>query len=301
MISESRSSEKRQPRRKVFLAFEGEKTEPEYFENLIEKEEKNNHIIAEIIPLLRGPGMHGFSNPERIVDLVHDYYVWLDKGEISLNLFIERVLHRMEEKTGVKCTKEQFKKLKHDISRNPEVANEKEIKDKEGALEICIDSLGEEGVFMPTIAPWEALYDDTLFFIIVDRDPCSFKNEQCVICRQKCNDDNFKLIVSNPCFELWLLLHFDVKKEEILKHTSCESLKKLLEDKIGREPPGRIFDTFYDNISNARSRLKTDGYCEDLNELLSEMDCKGNVVGSTIGTNIGMLMDIIFECDTSGK
>ena len=70
--------------------------------------------------------------------------------------------------------------------------------------------------------------------LIVDRDKKSFKEEQYNYVKEECERKNFKLYVTNPCFEFWLLLHFDevhlINKEELL-----ENLLRSEERRVGKE------------------------------------------------------------------
>ncbi len=44
---------------------------------------------------------------------------------------------------------------------------------------------------------------------IIDRDKDSFTKEQYDYVLGKCHEHNFGFYLTNPCFEFWLLLHFD--------------------------------------------------------------------------------------------
>ncbi len=55
--------------------------------------------------------------------------------------------------------------------------------------------------------------------LIVDRDKNSFTEDQYDTMIENCKNNNYKLFVSNPCFEFWLLLHFnevfEIDKEKL--------------------------------------------------------------------------------------
>ena len=46
-----------------------------------------------------------------------------------------------------------------------------------------------------------------MFWLVVDKDKWTDKQLNDV--KEKCNKNHFSLTVSNPCFEYWLLLHFE--------------------------------------------------------------------------------------------
>ena len=289
MIAKRPRSDTRDPRDKVFLAFEGTKTEPQYFDGLIEKEEKN--INVEIIPLLRGPGREGHSNPQKIVNMALDYQEWLYKDILSVDLFIELVLYDAYKKTKDEFLGEKFNELKHAVTRTQYADKDrKTIIDKNEALKVCGKIIS--GPSIPSRAFPGGPPKDPKFFIIVDRDPKSFTVEQCDSVKKRCKDCNFGLIVSNPCFELWLLLHFDVEKDKILRHTTPESLKELLKSVTGQDRD-LDFNIYHKGIRHAMERLKNEGYCENLDELLSEPDRNDSADGTKIGTNMRTLMNII--------
>ena len=46
-------------------------------------------------------------------------------------------------------------------------------------------------------------------WLVIDRDSQSWKLREMAAVARACQQKNYHLAVSNPCFELWLLLHFD--------------------------------------------------------------------------------------------
>ncbi len=121
--------------------------------------------------------------------------------------------------------------------------------------------------------------------IIVDRDKESFRLKQLRKVMQFCIDNNFKLFISNPCFEFWLLLHYDevhiIDREKMKDNKKVDGktfaeqeLKRLCVDyQKGDFPVGWFMENIDIAIANAKS------FAEDLEEL------KEN-----IGSNIGVLI-----------
>jgi len=289
----TRSRTKRDPREKLFIAFEGTKTEPLYFEGLIEKEEKNLNV--EIIPLYRGPGREGDSNPKKIVDQVYDYFQWVHGRDYSTNLFIEHVLQsaiKIAPDKKSELNGELFREMKHALTRS-KYADDRHIMDRDEALLECrrliAERIGKINVDLPYPL---SVSDSARFFIVVDRDCRSFTEEQCEYVCKKCKENNFELIVSNPCFELWLLLHFNVGKEQLANYLFRNNgLKGLIEDITKRD--SLDFNCYHHRIGRARRCLR-DEYCEDLQYLLMPTDYLNGTMFN-IGTNMGALIDIIFS------
>jgi hypothetical protein len=124
------------------------------------------------------------------------------------------------------------------------------------------------------------------FCLIVDRDEKSFSENQVQTVSEICDQRKFRLIISNPCFELWLLLHFDIPKETILsKCIQTGGLKEELR-KYSRINEGPVQgDEFKDNVDKARQKLRD--YTQDI-EILKRPTSSGP---DCIGSNIGYLID----------
>jgi len=105
-------------------------------------------------------------------------------------------------------------------NRSPEPVEE--VK-KKGAIQaedieelvIKLNIFLNEEIFQNQLEPFIKLqfstYDPELdeVCLIVDRDKNSFSKEQFEELKKNCRLNNFKLYLTNPCFEFWLLLHFD--------------------------------------------------------------------------------------------
>lgn len=92
---------------------------------------------------------------------------------------------------------------------------------------------------------YNARYDKTYIFIDADNNPERLKAIQSIIDKK---NNNFEIIVSDPCFELWFLNHF-VKTTKELTYSSLENeLKKyLLDYKKNRD----YFELLLPNLNNA--------------------------------------------------
>ena len=132
-------------------------------------------------------------------------------------------------------------------------------------------------------------YDKTLdkICLIVDRDKDSFVSGQYKYVVDKCKECGFMLCVSNPCFEFWLLLHFDevlsLDKDKLLNNPKMNAKRRYAEYSLKIVYPGYrkssyCAERFVKNIDIAIENEKK--FCEDINEL-----------EHTVGSNIGVLIE----------
>lgn len=122
---------------------------------------------------------------------------------------------------------------------------------------------------------------------IVDRDKDSFVSGQYKYVVDKCKECGFMLCVSNPCFEFWLLLHFDevlsLDKDKLLNNPKMNAKRRYAEYSLKIVYPGYrkssyCAERFVKNIDIAIENEKK--FCEDINEL-----------EHTVGSNIGVLIE----------
>lgn len=57
-----------------------------------------------------------------------------------------------------------------------------------------------------------------VFGIVIDRDQKSFTEEQVRTIRKKTESKGYKVFLSNPCFELWILMHFPHDKHKVIDY-----------------------------------------------------------------------------------
>jgi hypothetical protein len=148
------------------------------------------------------------------------------------------------------------------------------------------------GVIMDKAYLYMKDYDAICF--IVDRDRGSFSKEQYMKVAKLCEENAYRLYISNPCFEFWLLMHFEgiegLDKDKVLEN--CEVSNKF--NYVSNEL--RIKDNGYSKNHYNAHKLIVDGldiairnekyFCEDLYGL--EHD---------IGSNIGLLIEKLRKND----
>lgn len=131
--------------------------------------------------------------------------------------------------------------------------------------------------------------------MIVDRDKGSFTLNQYQYVVKTCKEKGFQLCVTNPCFEFWLLLHFDevhnLDKEELLQNQKVSNQKRYNEDELFKlcekynqkyKKSSYSASFFIDRIDTA---IKNESnYCEDVTSL-----------ENSLGSNIGKLIKTMRE------
>lgn len=126
--------------------------------------------------------------------------------------------------------------------------------------------------------------------MIVDRDKESFfalpENNQYDYVLQTCQEKGFGFYISNPCFEFWLLLHFndvfELDRDKLLENPQVTAKRRYTEHELRKLLPGyskRKYnaDILIKNLSLALHNAEK--FCQNEELLISE-----------IGTNIGKLI-----------
>lgn len=123
--------------------------------------------------------------------------------------------------------------------------------------------------------------------MVIDRDKDSFTEMQYDKVVDFCKNNNINLYVSNPCFELWLYMHFDAfdseDKDKLLLNKKVSNsgkryIEKRLYDVCGYRKNSFDFAMFESGIKNAIGREKE--LEEDIIKIKNEL-----------GTNVGLLVN----------
>ncbi len=120
---------------------------------------------------------------------------------------------------------------------------------------------------------------------VVDRDKESFTEQQYDYVVERCQEKEFGLYITNPCFEFWLLLHFpdaiELDKERLRENPAVSAKRRYAESELRRRIPG-YRKSKYDALSLVRkidtALLNQKYFCQDISGLKTK-------VGSNIGTN----------------
>lgn len=126
---------------------------------------------------------------------------------------------------------------------------------------------------------------------VIDRDPQNFSEGQLNEFVKNCKEHGYDVYLSNPTFELFLLMHddkiFDLDRQEMLenrreKRRSKRFLEIKLSEILGCNKRNIDFEKFKPNIKKAIKNEKQ--FCEKLDKLKNEL-----------GSNVGILLDSIME------
>ncbi|EOS68617.1 hypothetical protein C818_03425 [Lachnospiraceae bacterium MD308] len=123
--------------------------------------------------------------------------------------------------------------------------------------------------------------------LIVDRDRESFisvpKNNQYDYVVNTCAKKKFGLYITNPCFEFWLLLHFnevfELEQEKLLENPKVTAKRRYAEQELRRIWPG-----YEKNAYKAVEVVKRiDKAIENEKEFCEDVVLLENKVGSNLG------------------
>lgn len=290
-----------EPAKKYFLVFEGQKTEEIYFSELNKNRKKLKiNPLIEIIPIIRCFDENGWSNPQKIVDLLSKNLEEKSTGMYSYETIINYIVDYLIANDSVNHTNISRKLLVEDLKKSIE-HNGCNLNDKTNdynqVCELIFEDLKKFRITkvannIEHIMEWAEISYDKNFdkiCIIVDRDEESFKPGQYDYVLNKCRDNNYSLFVTNPCFEFWLLMHFDdvieLEEEKIRKNEKTSSKNRFLQSELNKRLKGykkNKYDAQRLVINIDKAINNSFKFCNDINEL----KCK-------IGTNLAKLIEDI--------
>lgn len=287
-------------RKKYFLVYEGKHTELLYFQAVDElRETIKISPLIEFVPVIRSYSEDGWSNPQKIVErLIQN----LEESK-SKNPSCESLLNWMTDyfqdvgcivnnrplakniwntMTWI-CTEQLGISLPMPVGNPSEICREIIYHLKQASnLKHFIEDI-------PQILSYGNLtyaegFDKICF--IVDRDKKSFTRNQYEKVLEQCQKQGFGFYLTNPCFEFWLLMHFDdvteLDTEQLSENPSVTARRKYTEQELRKRICG-YQKSKYDaaalvrNIDTAIRNEKK--FCENTREL-----------EYTIGSNVGLLI-----------
>jgi len=288
--------------KKYFLVFEGNRTEEIYFNAINELKDKIGiNPLIEIISIERTYTEEGWSNPKKILEQLLKDLEEIENGKISYKTLVDKIIEIImeDEKISSKILKEissekMIENIKNDIESLDNIVENVE-EDCEFLLNMIIKKLFLTIEEIPNILETvlknienkQITYSEDIdkMCLIVDRDKKSFKEEQYNYVKEECKKKNFKLYVTNPCFEFWLLLHFDevhlINKEELLENKRASSKVRFVESELKKYFPYNKnkynAELLIEKIDLAIENEKR--FCEDIERLKNEL-----------GSNVGLLI-----------
>lgn len=291
-------------RGKCFFVYEG-KTEEKYFEAVDNnKSEVGINPLLEMIPIVRSFSEEGNSNPKGILETLLVDIEESRTGNITYKTLMNRIVDYLYEKE-----KRQVSSISKKVtwSTLESICCDELSKDIDGIIddvekdgERIIDLLQKRmkiknlvGSLSDVIKNGEITYAEDIdrICLIVDRDRESFTEQQYKFVKEKCLEKNIGLYVSNPCFEFWLIMHFDecgdIDVDKMFENSKVTNSKRYSEHylnevmkKHGISYKKTHFNTnlLVKNIDKAIATEKK--YCEEIDKLMND-----------IGSNIGKLIE----------
>lgn len=260
------SLQPKEPRKKYFLVYEGVETEPIYFDALVKcKEYSRINPLIDMVPIIRGISKEGWSNPYKLMNGFLADLQANDEGTVTYNTLIDCIVD--EACPGHVSPKVLCKSLKAILTGSIGVADLESPVPVDSIEDICdkIESETELTKLVDNIPKiikeyaitYQAGLDKICF--VIDRDKQSFvKNEhtdQYSYVLSKCRENNFGFYLTNPCFEYWLLLHFEetslLDKTLLLENSKINALgvpsrngKSFTERELSKLLPGFKKDSY---------------------------------------------------------
>jgi hypothetical protein len=291
---------------KYFLVFEGEKSEIQYFTGI-----NNNKLqlgispLIEIKPIMRSFEEIGWSNPKKLLDRLLEYVDECDMGILTIKSILGKTIDFLLEDNVLNCDSiytplqmrdKLFKYFKDEkaMELDNEVTTLEEFtKDiivflnEEFSINTVIEDLSQY------IEEQRIVFDKEVdsICLIVDRDKESFvnhpQNNQYSYVLDNCIQNGIKLYITNPCFEFWLLMHFDevksIDREKLFENPKVSGKRRYAEDELKKivinyNKNNIKFENFLPRIEFAIANEKY--FCENIASL--EHD---------VGSNVGLLIN----------
>ena len=294
-------------RKKYFFAFEGKRTEAIYFTGLFRKYQKLSEtpFLFDVIIFARTKEHDGYSHPKKVLSLVSNVFQQncLHEFGCTYRELIEGYISYMQSELNSRVKKLVFNKGQKIVSslhfEINDVIDQSEAKKVLQRLEkYCEEELTITGgadnvraVFLE-IQRDDLIYDKDIdsICLIVDRDKNSFFDYQFDAVCEECSKEGYRLFVTNPCFEFFLLLHKTDGKEyssEELRENKKEKgktfVERMLESHVKEYKKERFsFNLFQDQIGTALKNAKH--YASELQDIKTYP-----------GTNLPELIEELFQ------
>lgn len=288
--------------RKYYLVYEGTQTEVQYFNGILNNKEKLNiNLLLEIIPILRSYNEEQWSNPKKILDCIIGYIESIGTKDYTVDSFSDKVIDWLVEERYITektvYNKETIKpKLVALLGLDKEIEDLSEATTKvanfltsELDIKNAVDEI-EKYIKCQNIT-YDPEYDKLC--LITDRDKQSFKEDQYDYVLETCKQKGYCFYVTNPCFEFWILLHynevFNYNRNDLLenKKESVKAKKRFIEKQLsilmgGYNKDKLNFEKLVGKVDTAITNEKQ--FCED------SVGLKTN-----LGSNVGLLLSEMME------
>ena len=287
--------------KKYFLVYEGSDTELIYFDAVNSMRENIGiNPLIELIPIIRSYSEEGWSNPKKILDRIIENLEESKAERISYETLLNRMMDYFYETkvitTSKVLAKNMWKTMVHVCAEKLQKSLQAEVEDIETDCNAILELLKQEYDVTHVVSDISDIIKDggltyaegfDQICLIIDRDKESFlatpENNQYGYVVEKCKEKGFQLCITNPCFEFWLLLHFD----EVFENPKVTSKRRYAEQKL------RIIYPKY-----KKSSYQAEELVGDIDKAIqNEKEFCEDVVGleNSVGSNIGRLIEKMRE------
>lgn len=291
--------------RKYFLVYEGSNTEVLYFDAVDSmREDIGINPLIELVPIIRSYSEEGWSNPKKMLDRIIKNLEESKTKCISYETLLNRFMSYFYETKIITTSKVQARSIWNTMCRFCESTLKKtlleDVENIENTSNIIFEELKKEYELKHVISNISNIIkEDELTYaegfdkicFVIDRDMKSFvstpENDQYAYVVDKCKEKNFELYVTNPCFEFWLLLHFDkvfeLDKNKLLENPKVKAKRTYAEQQLRIIWPGYTKSSYkaeelVRDIDKAIENEKK--FCEDVDSLKN-----------SVGSNLGKLIE----------
>lgn len=287
-------------KKKYFLVYEGKDTELIYFDAIERlKEAIGINPLIEFVPIVRSYSEEGWSNPKKILDRMIQNIEEAKTGNVSYETLLNWLMDYFQDEGYIfnnrSLAKSVWNTLKWICTEKLQVTLDSIVDNIYAACEHIVSAVEEEFIIeniindLPKIINYSALtysegLDKVCFIVDRDKDSFTFKQYQYVL--EQCRKRGFGFYLTNPCFEFWLLMHFDdvteIDEVKLLDNPIVPGKRRYSEQELRK----RIFnykkskynaDALVKNIDRAIENEKK--FCEDIEKL-----------EKSVGSNIGLLI-----------
>lgn len=287
--------------KKYFLVYEGSDTELIYFDAVNSMRENIGiNPLIELIPIIRSYSEEGWSNPKKILDRIIENLEESKAERISYETLLNRMMDYFYETkvitTSKVLAKSMWKTMVHVCTEELQKSLQEEVEDIETDCNAILELLQQEYDVTHVVSDISDIIKDggltyaegfDQICLIIDRDKESFlampENNQYEYVVKKCQEKGFQLCITNPCFEFWLLLHFDdvfeLDTDQLLENPKVTSKRRYAEQELRR-----IYPKYKKSSYQAEELVgDIDKAIRNEKEFCEEIEGLENSVGSNIG------------------
>ena len=264
---------------------------------------REKRTFAERTPIIRSYSEDGWSNPKKILDRVIENLEESRTNHISYETLLNRIMDYFYEIKVITSSRIQARSIWKTMCR---ICEEKCLKnldsfveDIEESCNLILKALQEEHDLQHVISDISHMIKEggvtysegfDRICLIIDRDRDSFvsspMNNQYRYVIDKCKEMGFGLYITNPCFEFWLLLHFDevfeLDMNKLLENPKVTAKRRYVEQELRK-----LWSGYQKSSYKAKELVKNIDKAINNEKKFSE-----DVVGleNSVGSNIGKLI-----------